>query len=73
MVVDFMATPKRFAEYYLFYNAAQKLRFTNHGINFFFYVISGKRFRTDLIKLFKFIKTAEKNTGSKSTQVTATA
>ena len=73
MVVDFMASPKRFAEYYLFYNVAQKLRFTNHGINFFFYVISGKRFRTDLIKLFKFGKTTEKNTSCKSTEVTVSA
>ena len=73
MVVDFMATPKRFAEYYLFYNVAQKLRLTNHGINFFFYVISGERFRTDLIKLFKFGKSAEKNiySNSKSTEVTS--
>ena len=29
---------------------------TNHGINFFFYVISGQKFRMDLVKLFKFYK-----------------
>ena len=53
MVVDFRASPKVFAEYYLFYNVAQKLHYTNHGINFFLYVISGQRFRTDLVKLFR--------------------
>ena len=52
MVVDFRASPKVFAGYYLFYNVAQKLHYTNHGINFFLYVISGQKFRTDLIKLF---------------------
>ena len=38
---------------HLYTSAGQKLHFTNHGINFFFYVISGQKFRTDLIKLFK--------------------
>ena len=52
MLVDFYATPKFFAGYYLFYNVAQKMHYTNHGINFLFYVISGKKFRTDLMKLF---------------------
>ena len=51
MIVDFRASPKMFAGYYLFYNIAQKLHYTNHGINFFFYVISGQKFRTDLMKL----------------------
>ena len=52
MLVNFFASPRIFAGYYLFYNVAQKLHYTNHGINFFFYVISGRKFRTDLIKLF---------------------
>ena len=53
MFVDFTTTPKLYATFYLFYNVAQKMHLTNHGINFFMYVISGKKFRTDLIKLFK--------------------
>ena len=53
MVVDFSTSPKLFAGYYLFYNAAHKLHFTNHGINFFLYVISGTKFREDLAQLFK--------------------
>ena len=42
----------RFAGYFLFYNIAHKMQFTNHGINFFLYVISGKKFGTDLRHLF---------------------
>ena len=52
MIVDFRTSPKTFAGYYLFYHIAQKLHYTNHGINFFFYVISGQKFRTDLLNLF---------------------
>ena len=45
-------TPVMFAGYYLFYHIAQKTLFTNNGINFFFYVMSGHKFRTDLVTLF---------------------
>ena len=53
MVVNFVGSPKAFAGYYFFANFAQKLQFTYHGINFFLYVISGKKFRTDLTNLFR--------------------
>ena len=52
MLVDFFASPHRFAGYHLFYNIAHKLQTTNH-INFFFYVMSGTKFRNDLMSLFK--------------------
>ena len=52
MIVDFTRTPLLFAGYYLHNQIAQKLYYTNHGINFFFYVISGTKFRSDLLKLF---------------------
>ena len=52
MLVDFVKTPQLFAGYYLFYNIAHKLHTTYHSINFFLYVISGKKFRTDLSSLF---------------------
>ena len=58
--VDFMASPKLFAGLHLFTNTVQKLHYTNHGINFFLYVISGKKFRTDLKNLFS-IKSNESN------------
>ena len=53
LFVNFMVSPKVFAAYHLFSNVAQKLHYTNHGINFFFYVISGQKFRTDLQHLFR--------------------
>ena len=42
ILVNFLSSPKAFAGYHLFYNIAQKFRFTNHGVNFLFYVISVK-------------------------------
>ena len=56
MFIDFSKTPKLFAGYYLFYNVAQKMQFTNHDINFFLYVISGQKFRTDFRNLFPTMK-----------------
>ena len=53
LLMDFTKTPKAFAGYYLFSNVAQKLNVTNYGINFFLYVISGKKFRTDLMNIFR--------------------
>ena len=44
MLMDFSKTPRLAAGYYLFYNMAHKMQVTNHGINFFLYVISGKKF-----------------------------
>ena len=41
-----------YAGYYLFYNVGEKSFFTNNGINFFLYVMSGQKFRSDLVKLF---------------------
>ena len=49
-------TPKDYAAFYLFYNVGQKLYYLNYGINFIFYVLSGKKFRTDLLNLFKLPK-----------------
>ena len=41
-----------YARLQLFYQVGQKTFFTNHGINFFLYVMSGQKFRTDLRNLF---------------------
>ena len=38
---------------YLFYQVGEKTYYTNHGINFFLYVMSGQKFRKDLVNLFK--------------------
>ena len=71
ILVDFLASPRAFAGYYLFHSVAQIGRFSNHGINFFFYVISGEKFRTDLKKLIapfsrKFNGTSHKSETSGS-------
>ena len=58
MFVNFFETAQLFAGYYLLYSVAQKLHVTNHGINFFLYVISGQKFRTDLVNLFRFKQAA---------------
>ena len=52
MFYDYSESAQRFAGFHLFYNVAQKLQYTNYGINFFLYVMSGGKFRTDLMKLF---------------------
>ena len=53
MYADFRTSAYTFASYFLFNNAARQAYYTNYGINFFFYVITGKKFRSDLVKLFK--------------------
>ena len=45
-------TPFYYAGLHLFYQVGEKAYYTNHGINFFLYVISGQKFRTDLRNLF---------------------
>ena len=46
-------TPFYYAGLHLFYQFGEKAYYTNLGINFFLYVISGQKFRTDLRNLFK--------------------
>ena len=46
-------TPYYYAGYYLFYNVGEKTFYTNNGINFFLYVMSGQKFRNDLRMLFR--------------------
>ena len=67
MVVDYTKSPYDFAVFYLFYNVMHKMFYTNNAINFFLYVISGKRFRTDLIHLFKCRK--DKGSGETNTEL----
>ena len=41
-----------YAGLHLFYQIGEKTLYTNHGINFFLYAMSGQKFRTDLKNLF---------------------
>ena len=54
-------TPYYYAGLHLFYQVGEKSYYTNHGINFFLYVISGQKFRTDLRDLI-VPKNQSKNT-----------
>ena len=69
MFVHFQTSPKVYAGFYLFFNVAQKLHYTNHGINFFLYVMSGQKFRRDLMKLFTFKDSTSKDTNSGDTAI----
>ncbi len=65
--VNFQASPKLFSDFILLYSVVQKLHFTNNGINFFLYVISGKKFRNDLFDLFTKRKLETSNSSSITT------
>ena len=52
MFYNYNQSAKSLAFFNLYYNIAQKSHYTNQGINFFLYVISGQKFRSDLVKLF---------------------
>ena len=75
MVIDFFKTPYAYAQYHLLYNVSQKLYYTNHGANFFFYVISGSKFRADLKAIFcskeRRTHLPSGNSGSLSTNLSA--
>ena len=45
-------TPYYYAGLHLFYQIGEKSFYTNHGINFFLYVMAGQKFRRDLKDLF---------------------
>ena len=64
LAYDFRKSPKIFAGYHLYQNTAQKMHHTNHGINFFLYVMSGQKYGTDLKSLLG-IKENEQNMSSR--------
>ena len=51
--VNYTSSPRAYAGFFLFHNVIDKMFYTNNGINFFLYVISGQKFRTDLVNLFR--------------------
>ena len=55
MFVDFTKSPKTYAEFTLVSSIGQKMFYTNFGINFYLYVISGQKFRKDLMSLYRNI------------------
>ena len=68
MFYDYDQTPRDFAVFYLYNSISQKTIYTNNGINFFLYVLSGQKFRSDLAGLFKCSKEkVNEDFGSNST------
>ena len=59
-------SPSFIAGMHLFYQVSEKMYTTNHGINFFLYVLSGSKFRTDLMKLFPVCKKTTGRSASNS-------
>ena len=57
----------------MFYEIVVKLYFTNNAINFFLYVISGQKFRNDLINLFKWNKGKSKKISLNNVSATNTS
>ena len=45
-------TPKGVATFYFLFQVGEKTYYVNYAVNFFLYVISGKKFRTDLVTLY---------------------
>ena len=54
--VDFTSSPEYLAGLHLFNHVVQKLQFTNYGINICLYVISGQKFRRDLLVMLRIQK-----------------
>ena len=51
-LVDHFQSPYHYAAYILFVQVGEKACYTNFRINFFLYVLSGQKFRKDLVDLF---------------------
>ena len=67
MVFNYTKTSTRLAG---FHHIGQKTFYTNNGINFFLYVASGKKFRGDLLTLFKKRRNVEISNSSESPKIT---
>ena len=55
------SSPDYFAKFHLWFNVIEKTYFTNNGINFFLYAMSGNKFRSDLLRLIHSSKCGEIN------------
>ena len=69
MLYDYEHSAKAFAGFFLFYNFVRQTYYTNCGINFYLYVISGQKFRTDLVRLFtcnRYIRNSSEASNSDS-------
>ena len=65
-VSEYNRSPRDFALYNLLVEISSKAYYTNYGINFFFYVMSGQKFRADLVHL---VTRCAKSNPPKTTQI----
>ena len=63
MFYDYDQSGYSYAGFYLYFNMAGKMHYSNSGVNFFLHVISGHKFRNDLKTLFSFTREKEKLSG----------
>ena len=66
-------TPHFYAGLHLLYQVGEKTLYTNHGVNFFFYIVSGQKFRTDLLNLFISKKMTKNKQSDESRTMSLTA
>ena len=72
MFIDYKKSAYSFAAFYLFYQVGQKSYYTKYGINFFLYVMSGRKFRTDLFQLVNCAKKKQDGRHSQDTNIAVT-
>ena len=65
---DFKSSPRTIASSSLWNSIAHQTLYTNYDINFFLYVISGNKFRRDLVSLFKCFSKGNSN-GENTTRI----
>ena len=70
-------SPKAYAGSLLFFSIGEKTLYTNFGINFYLYVISGHKFRGDLAllfsKIFSCFRGKKGRSGDKTTSLSLSA
>ena len=54
LIYNYNKSPYSYSGFHLFFQVARNVHYTNCGVNFFLYVMSGHKCRNDLIRLFRF-------------------
>ena len=64
MFIDYTKSAQAFAGFTFFYSVSQKTYYLNYSINFYLYVLSGNKFRTDLATLLKAARCSDASSPS---------
>ena len=54
LIYNYNKSPYSYSGFHLFLQVARNVHYMNCGVNFFLYVMSGHKFRNDLLRLFRF-------------------